>query len=66
MTRRQTRRLVALSAASPKRQAILAAQANRWLAKSGFFTPMSDAERQIRDAAQSFALRGYYDQNRGV
>lgn len=35
-------------------------RADKWLAKSGFFHPMDEAEKAIRQEAENYNLRGYY------
>lgn len=38
--------------------------ADKWLARSGFFEPKSDEEKEMIAAEERYNLRGYFDPNR--
>lgn len=66
----QTRRMsrfLQLASSSPNakaRQAMLERKADQILRRSGFYSRMSDEEREIRQAAERYNLRAFYDPNR--
>lgn len=67
MTSKRISRFVQIASSSPSaksRQTMLERKADQILRRSGFYSRMSDEEKEIRTANQRYNLRAFYDPNR--
>lgn len=67
MNRRKMSRFMQIATSEPhakSRQALLERKATQILRQARFFTPMSEEEKEMRQATERYNLRAFYNPNR--